>query len=146
MDFIQKNMENDAIIWKFRKIVGHQGPLKWNNPHYMGSRFNVWIEWENGEIMNEPLNIIAADDPITCAIYARENDLLDEPGWMHFCYLALREKQLLCQVKQAKFRSFQTAPQYKFGYRVPCMYDEAIRLDLQNGSTQWQEAIELEME
>ena len=23
MDFIQKNMENDAIIWKFWKIVGH---------------------------------------------------------------------------------------------------------------------------
>ena len=24
MDFIQKNTENDAIIWKFQKIVGHQ--------------------------------------------------------------------------------------------------------------------------
>ena len=48
MDFIQKNMENDAIIWIFQKIVGHQGPLEQNDPHYMGSRFNVQIEWEMG--------------------------------------------------------------------------------------------------
>ena len=131
MDFIQKNMENDAIIWKFWKIVGHQGPLEQNDPHYMGLRFNVQIEWENWEIMNEPL-VITADDPTTCAIYARENDLLDEPGWIHFHCL---EKQLLHQVKQVKLRSFQTAPQHKFGYWVPCTYDEAVRLDLQNGST-----------
>ena len=88
MDFIQKNMENDAIIWKFQKIVGHQGPLKWNDPHYMGLRFNVRIEWENGEITNEPLDVITADDPMSCAIYARENDLLNEPGWIHFHCLA----------------------------------------------------------
>jgi hypothetical protein len=28
------------------------------------------MEWENGEITEEPLAIIAADDPVTCAIYA----------------------------------------------------------------------------
>jgi len=33
------------------------------------------IEWENGEITSEPLTIIAADDPVTCAIYAKENGL-----------------------------------------------------------------------
>ena len=128
-------MENDAIIWKFWKIVGHQGPLKWNDPHYMGLRFNVWIEWENGEIMNKPLDVIAANDPTTCAIYTRENDLLNEPGCIHFCCLALCKKQILHQVKQAKLRSFRTALQYKFGYQVLHIYDEAIRLDLQNGST-----------
>ena len=110
MDFIQKIMENDAIIWKFQKIVAHQGPLKQNDPHYMGSRFNVRIDWENGEIMNEPLNVNAANDPTTCAIYARENDLRDEPGWICFHHLALHEMQLLHQVKQAKLRSFRTAP------------------------------------
>ena len=146
MDFIQKNTENDAIVWKFQKIVGHQVPLKQNDPHYMGLRFNVQIEWGNGEIMNEPLDIITTNDPTTRAIYARENGLLNEPGWIYFHHLALCKKQLLCQVKQAKLRSFWTAPQYKFGYRVLHMYDEAIRLDLQNGSTLWQDAIELEME
>jgi hypothetical protein len=29
------------------------------------------IKWEKGEITTEPIAIIAADDPVTCAIYAR---------------------------------------------------------------------------
>jgi hypothetical protein len=35
------------------------------------------VEWENGEITTEPLSVIAADNPVTCAVYAREHDLLD---------------------------------------------------------------------
>jgi hypothetical protein len=27
MDFINKNQENDAIVWQFQCIMGHQGPL-----------------------------------------------------------------------------------------------------------------------
>ena len=42
------------------------------------------IKWENGEITSECLTIIAADDPVTCAIYATENDLLDLDGWKWF--------------------------------------------------------------
>jgi hypothetical protein len=38
------------------------------------------IKWENEEITTEPLAIIAADDPVTCAIYARDNKLLDLDG------------------------------------------------------------------
>ena len=53
------------------------------------------IEWENREITSEPLSIIGADDPVTCAIYARENKLLDKPGWKRFTRLAKREKKLL---------------------------------------------------
>ena len=30
------------------------------------------IEWETGEVTFEPLSVIAADDPITCAAYAEE--------------------------------------------------------------------------
>ena len=38
------------------------------------------IEWENGEITSEPLSIIGVNNPVTYAIYARENNLLDELG------------------------------------------------------------------
>ena len=37
------------------------------------------IKWENKEITSESLSVIRADNPITCAICARENNLLDEP-------------------------------------------------------------------
>ena len=68
------------MVWKFQRIVSHQGPLLPNHPDYKGSTYNVMIEWENGEITSEPLQVIAKDDPVTCAIYARENGLLDTPG------------------------------------------------------------------
>ena len=48
MDFIEKNQENDAIVWRFRCIMGHQGPLLWHDKDYNGSRFNVLVrmgEW-----------------------------------------------------------------------------------------------------
>jgi len=56
--------------------VAHEGPLKPNHPNYKGSTYNVMIEWENGEI-----TVIAADNPVTCALYAKENDLLNQEGW-----------------------------------------------------------------
>ena len=34
----------------------------------------------NGEIKNEPIRIIAAGDPVSCTIYGRDNNLLDQPG------------------------------------------------------------------
>jgi hypothetical protein len=44
MDFLQKNVENDAILWKYKRIIRHQGPLTPADPNYMGSRFNVQLE------------------------------------------------------------------------------------------------------
>ena len=35
------------------------------------------IEWETSEISREPLIIIAAKDPVTCAIYAKYEHLLE---------------------------------------------------------------------
>ena len=51
-------------------------------------------EWENGEIMSEPLTQIATDYPITCAIYARENGLLHTRGWKRFKSIANRQNKL----------------------------------------------------
>jgi hypothetical protein len=97
--------------------VGHQGPLLWHDKGYNGSRFNLLVEWENGEITTEPLLVIAADDPVTCAVYAREPDLLDVEGWKRFQNLAKPKKHFLCLVKQAKMKSYHQSLKYKFGYR-----------------------------
>ena len=83
LEYITRDEEN-PVVWKFKRISSHQGPLKHDHPDYKGSIYNVMIEWENGEITSEPLSIIAADDPVTCAIYAKENNLLHLPGWKRF--------------------------------------------------------------
>ena len=144
LEYISKDEETD-IMWKFRRIVSHQGPLQQNHPDYNGSLYNVMVEWENGEITTEPLQIIAADDPVTCAIYAKENGLLEKPGWKRFKSIAKREKKFTRMVNQAKLRSYNTAPRYKYGFEVPRTYEQALRLDERNNNTKWKDAITLEL-
>ena len=97
------------------------------------------------EISVEPLGVLGADDPVTCAIYAREKGLLDTPGWKRFKRLARREKKLIRMANQAKLRSFRTSNKYKYGHIVPNNYAHAMRIDQQNGNTKWQDSIVLEM-
>ena len=78
IDYLEQQ-DDETVVWKFRKITAHEGLLKPSDPSYNGLIYNVMIEWENGEITSEPLSMIATDDPVTCAIYARENNLLDKP-------------------------------------------------------------------
>jgi hypothetical protein len=96
MDFIKKNEDNDDIVWRFKCIIGHEGPLIHTDPNYKGSKYNVLMEWENREITKEPLAIIAADDPaVTCSINAKEKGLLDKEGGKHSKRIADQEKHFL---------------------------------------------------
>jgi hypothetical protein len=103
-------------------------------------RFNLLVEWENGEITTHPHSVIAADDPVTCAVYAREHELLDVEGWIHFRNLAKHNKHFLHLIKQAKMKSYRQSPKYKFGYRIPRDYEEALKQDELNQNTKWENA------
>ena len=137
--------DGDNDEWKFKAITNHQGPLSTSHPDYKGSQWNVQINWENGETTWEPLSIIAKSDPITCALYAKENDLLDQSGWIRFRRLANRQKKLLRLVHQAQLQSFRMRPVFKFGVQVPRNHDQAMMLDQQNGNTLWKEAEQREL-
>ena len=78
------DMGMDQELYRFRAIIGHQGPLLASDPDWKGRKYNVQVEWETGGIIIEPLSIITADDPVTCAAYAKENDLLALEGWHRF--------------------------------------------------------------
>ena len=69
LEYITKDEESD-ITWKFRRVISHEGPTQ-------GSQYDLMIEWENGDITKKPPKVIATDDHVICAIYARENGLLD---------------------------------------------------------------------
>ena len=85
----------EPVLWKFRRLISHEGPLKADDDKWKGCSYNVQVEWENGEVTNEPHNIIGADSPVVCAVYAKENNLLDTPGWKRFKRIANRQKKLL---------------------------------------------------
>jgi hypothetical protein len=65
-------------MWKFQRIISHE---------VQGPQITLLIKWENGEITKQPLKMITAEDPVTCAIYRRENGLLDQPGWKQFRHI-----------------------------------------------------------
>jgi hypothetical protein len=82
---------------------------------------------------------------VTCAVYAREHGLLEEEGWKRFKGIAKREKKMLRMVNQSHIKVTRNAPRYKFGYRIPHSYDEAMKFGLKNGNTLRREATDLEM-
>ena len=133
----------DQELYRFRAIIGHQGPLLASDP---GSKYNVQVEWETGEITFEPLSIIAADDPVTCAAYAKENDLLALVGWRRFRSLAKKDKILARAIKQSMIRQVMRSQTYMFGYLIPRNYMEAMQFDSENKNSKWYDAIKLEME
>ena len=87
----QEEAKEPTDLWRFVHISGHQGPLKSVDKDYNGLPYNIRVEWANGETTYEPLSIIAADDPVSCAVYAKKNGLLDTPGWRRFKTLAKRD-------------------------------------------------------
>jgi predicted SAM-dependent methyltransferase len=80
LEYLRKDEEND-VVRRFQRITSHPGPLTLNHPDFKVSKYNVVIERENGEVTSEPLQEIAKDDTVTCAISAKENYLLDTDGW-----------------------------------------------------------------
>ena len=130
----------------FRAIIGHQGPLLASDPDWKGSKYNVQVEWETGEITFEPLSIIGADDPVTCAAYAKENDRLALEGWHRLRNLAKKDKVLARTIKQSKIKQVGRSQTYMFGYLIPRNYMEAMQFDSENKNSEWYDAIKKEME
>ena len=69
MKHTEKDNDDGETFWKYKQIYGHEGPLNKNHSSWKGdNKYNVKVEWENGEVSCEPLHTIAADDAVTCAI------------------------------------------------------------------------------
>ena len=140
------DMGMDQEFYRFRANIGHQGSLLASGPRWKGSKYNVQVEWETGEITFEPLSIIAADDPVTCAAYAKENGILALEGWCRFRNLAKKDKVLGKALEQSKIRQVRRSQTYMFGYLIPRNYMEAMQFDSENKNNIWYDAIKMEME
>ena len=54
-------------------------------------------------------------------------------------------KRLLRAAKQSTIRQVRKAIKYQFGYQLPRNYEDALRLDMENGNHKWQDAMNVEM-
>ena len=128
----ENDKEIDQELFKFRAIIGHQGPLKATDPDWKGSKYNVHVEWETGEPTFEPLYAIPGDDPVTCAAYAKQHDLLALGGWQHFKNCAKNDKIVARAIKQSKIRQVRRSQTYMFGYLIHRNDMEAMQFHKHN--------------
>ena len=124
-----ENNEISDDLFKFRALIGHQGPLKPTDPNWKGCKYNVLVNWETGEKTYDPLSVLAADDPVTCASHAKENDLLHVDGWKRCRNLARRDKTITRAIMQSKIRQARRSNKNMFGYLIPRSYKEALEFD-----------------
>ena len=139
-------VENGEKLYFFDEITDHVGPLAPGSKGYNGSRYNVKVRWDDGSETWEPLNSMIAQDPVTCAVYAREKNLGNLDGWKKLKKFIRRAKHLNRLVKKAKTAAARRAPRYKFGVRVPRDYKEARRLQEEAGHTKWTDAEKVEID
>ena len=88
----------------------------------------------------KPHSVLQADDPVTCATYAKENDLLCIDGWERFRNLAKRDKAQTRIVMQSKIRQGRRSNKYMCGYLIPRSYKEALEFGKENNNTKWADA------
>ena len=104
------------------------------------------VEWETGEITEEPLSIIAQDDPVTCTAYAKEHNLLHLPEWNKLKHIAKHQKTLTRAINQTKIRQVRKTATYQFGYLIPIDYKHALELDKMNGNSRWYDSTKKELD
>ena len=137
--------ENGEAFYFFQDIIAHDGPLTSGSKNWKGSKWNVMVRWDDGSETWEPLNIMIAQDPITCAGYAKKHDLVEVPGWTKLRKYAKRSKIMERHAKQMVMKAHRRAPIYKFGVRVPRDHKEAVLLQEQQGHKKWTDAEGVEL-
>ena len=95
----EANGEQDTFA--FREVLECK-KVKPDDSDYKGSSWNVLVLWEDGSKTWEPLTLMAKNDPVTLAAFAKENNLLDTDGWKRFKKIARRAKVLYRMVKASK--------------------------------------------
>ena len=136
----------ESATWAFKSLNGHEGPISPSSKRYKGSSYNVLVHWEDGSETFEPLSVMAKEDPLTCALYAKDHDLLDTPGWKSLKRIASREVKFSRMVKQAQLNQARHGPTYKFGILVPKNRKHALEIDTAKGNKQWQLSVDQEVE
>jgi hypothetical protein len=108
--------------------------------------YNLVIEWETGEITSEPLQFITSDDPMSCALYSKEHNCLDQPRWKRFKNITKQEKSFTRIVNQAKLPFLKTSIKYKHGYEGPKPFNHDMFLDEKYGKNLWKDDMAMELQ
>ena len=101
----------------------------------------IQVEFSSGDTVWLPLVDVKDSNPIELAEYAVAQGIQDEPAFHWWVDFVLKRRNR--RINQVKKKYWKTT--HKYGVRLPKSVEEAIRLDKENGDTQWQDAIKKEM-
>jgi len=146
VDCVEKDVTWGGV-WNFEKILS-QKRLKASDKGDQAPGICCLVLWSTGEQTWEPVcdcegkTGLWKDGPVTVAICARENGLLDEPGWKlpGLEKMAKTQKKLTGLANKAKLHSFCSKPKCMHGFQVPGNHPQALELDRANGNTMWPDA------
>ena len=111
MEYLEDNTDTGQLdygLYKFKCIKDHRSPYTSSDPEYLGSSYNLLIEWEPGRMTWEPLSNIIASDPYTYAVYAKKHDLLNISGYKLLTRHARTALRLIRTLKMSKYRQAKT--------------------------------------
>jgi len=130
--------DNGDQIFTFSGLLNHRK---------VKGKWEVLVNWDGlrYEPTWEPLAHMKEADPITCALFAKENKLLDTPGWKWARRIRTMDSTCLLRLARRVFKASRSDIKYKFGVRVPRNVREALEFDRINGNTLWKDAIATEI-
>ena len=83
MEYLEDTLvtrQTENGLHNFKPFQHCGGPYSPCDTEYLGSSYNLLVEWEVGEVTWEPVGNIIADDPYSFTVYAKKFDLLSTQG------------------------------------------------------------------
>jgi hypothetical protein len=103
--------------------------------------WNLCVEWKDGTTSWEGLAELKESNPVEVDEYEATKNLHDGPAFAWWVSHVLKKRNRI--IEAVTKRNHKRT--HKSGIQVPKTWDEAVKLDEENGNTLWQDAIRKEM-
>ena len=103
--------------------------------------WNFRVKWKDGTMNWIPLSTLKESNPVDIAEYAVARGLENEPAFAWWVPYTLRKRDVIVSSINSRVRKRS----HKYGVQVPHSFEDAMRLDRENGDTLWADAHKDEM-
>lgn len=104
--------------------------------------WSLKVLWNDGSKAWVPLSILKESNPIEVAEYAKAMGIIDDPSFVWWAPHVLKKRDYIISKVEARVKKVN----HKYGIEVPKNHADAVRIDIANENTFWQDAIKKEME